>query len=153
MIVPEGMTQGYRVRGLLVEERAVPKERPRVGRGHAWTPERTVAWAEQVGWAWKGKHRFAEPYRGRVSLLLAFFFSQRVTAADLDNLVKGVSDALNGLAYVDDRQVDALIVRRYKAERDAVSIVVAEMGSEVAEMEPREVYSLGVFVAGACPYQ
>lgn len=34
------------------------------------------------------------------------------TNADIDNIAKGILDALNGTAYVDDRQCVELIVRR-----------------------------------------
>ena len=36
---------------------------------------------------------------------------------DLDNRVKPILDALSGPVYIDDRQVDRLVVQRFRAIR------------------------------------
>ncbi|MFT7880952.1 MAG: RusA family crossover junction endodeoxyribonuclease [Sulfurimonas sp.] len=45
---------------------------------------------------------------------------------DVDNLIKGVKDALNGIAYRDDAQVVSVHGRKQYADRDGIMIEVAE---------------------------
>ncbi len=80
----------------------VPKGRPRVYRGHANTPPRTVAAEKHVAFVLRAAG--LRPLPGPVHLLVRFF---RGTArrCDIDNLVKLVMDALNGIAWTDDDQV------------------------------------------------
>lgn len=83
------------------------KERPRLGRTRGdgsvtvYTPERTRDEEELIGWEWITKHGKREPYTGDVSLTLVFVGG----AGDVDNCAKTVLDALNLVAYLDDRQV------------------------------------------------
>jgi crossover junction endodeoxyribonuclease RusA len=82
----------------------VPKGRPRLGRGHAYTPSTTRAWEEHVGWAYKeagGPH-----YAGHVEVEM--LFRVKGQAGDLDNLQKSLLDGLNGVAWDDDSQVRVL---------------------------------------------
>ncbi len=103
------------------------KERPRFDRrtGIAYTPKRTRdaekavrdAWIDQVGRRWQG-------YEGEVRMLLVVerplpksapkrrIGEPDMSTPDLDNVLKAVGDALNGLAYKDDRQMtQARVVR------------------------------------------
>jgi len=77
-----------------------PKERARVTRHGAYTPNNTAGWETAVGWAYKGKAHFEGP----VAVRLRFYRETRRTV-DLDNLVKAVLDGLNSVAYHDDSQV------------------------------------------------
>ena len=45
---------------------------------------------------------------------------------DVDNYVKGVKDALNGVVYVDDSQVVALFISKWYSREPRVEIVVEE---------------------------
>ncbi len=81
----------------------VPKERPRVVNGRAYTPKRTRE-AEAVV---RLHARHLPCLAGPVRLSLAFYRANAVPC-DLDNLAKLVSDALNGQAFADDRQIVVL---------------------------------------------
>ena len=90
----------------------VPKGRPRFTQGRVYTPKRTLDYETQIGWAWleTGAPRFEGP----VSVEIIVREGKR-HPADLDNYIKIVLDALNGLAWADDRQVeriDANITRK-----------------------------------------
>lgn len=53
---------------------------------------------------------------------------------DVDNVAKAVLDALNGVAFADDRQVVALTVRKHPRERvenESMRIVVATVPSDM----------------------
>ena len=91
---------------LFVAGQPVPKQRPRVSNGHAYTPARTRAWEQEIGWMARAVGM--EPMAGDVGITLRFQRKGRVRA-DLDNLVKAVLDGLNGIAFGDDRQIIELV--------------------------------------------
>lgn len=91
----------------------VPKARPRLGRnGNVYTPAATAAAESAIGWRVKERYEGLAPTALPVGLAVAFDCrgsrGRRDGRADLDNLVKTVKDALNGIAWVDDSQVEEL---------------------------------------------
>jgi crossover junction endodeoxyribonuclease RusA len=89
----------------LVDGIAIAKQSTRFdGHGHAHTSARVKAWQETV--AWKAREVMAgrEPLSGPVAMRLVFILHNH-RRVDLDNLNKAVSDALNGIVYLDDNQV------------------------------------------------
>lgn len=107
----------------------VPKERARVVRGHAFTPERTRTAEAAIAWA--AKAAGVVPLSGPVALTCLFYCRNNVRG-DIDNLVKLCSDALNGVAWADDKQVVRL------------SATVA-----IDKANPRTWIKIGVVNAGA----
>ena len=97
-----------------IECRPRAKPRPRFGRGRAYTPPDYAKWEKKVALAIR-QHCIetgTKPATGPVMLHLRFFFRNktgtegpRAKKPDLDNLVKAVKDAANGILYVDDAQV------------------------------------------------
>jgi len=84
----------------------VPKARPRAGKGKVYTPRRTLAYEARVRQAARAGCRVA--YQGPVTLVVDFYLGTR-RRVDVDNLLKSVADALNGVAYGDDTQVVCLV--------------------------------------------
>lgn len=99
------------------------KGRPRLGKVGRdgivtiFTPGSTHDEEALIGWEWTSK------YRG--DLPLACPVAVRIVAvgggADADNVAKLVLDALNGIAYTDDRLVKHLSVKRLEASKDVPS--------------------------------
>ena len=96
----------------------VPKARPRVvtkgKRRFAYTPKKVKEWEAHV--KEEARRHFERPFDWPVVVSLIFYMprpkSRRLdfwvpTTPDLDNLEKSVLDALNGVAYTDDRLVVA----------------------------------------------
>ena len=46
-----------------------------------------------------------------------YFFPQGEMAADIDNCAKPILDAMTAKIYIDDKQVDRLVVQKFEPER------------------------------------
>ena len=108
----------------------VPKARPRVVNGHAYTPQRTTDYERTVQWCYRAAARNHLPLTVPCAVEMVFRFpvpasAQRKTMPDkikagdpyphipdTDNLVKSVTDALIGLAYTDDALVVQITARK-----------------------------------------
>lgn len=108
---------------LTVSGNPIPKGRPRIVDGHAYTPKATkdyetlVRGAAALAWT-------QEPMIGPLSLKLVFYRANR-RRADFDNLTKAVVDALQGIVIFDDNQiVTALIQKRFDSENPRVEITI-----------------------------
>lgn len=95
---------------LFVAGNPIPKERPRVVGGHAYTPKRTLEYEALVRDAaalrWHG-----DPEQKDIQVHLKFYRENR-RRVDIDNLAKAVLDALNGVVWVDDAQIQRLVLER-----------------------------------------
>lgn len=104
-----------------------PKQRPRVVNGHAYTPTTTRAYEYSVGWAARSAMGPREPMRGDVALDVTFKRRGK-RRADLDNLVKAVSDGCNGIVFRDDAQIVRITARvEYGATKPCVRVVCQEV--------------------------
>lgn len=104
--------------------RPLAKERPRATRtGHVYTPKRTAQYEKKVADAYTGP---LIPANHTVEVSLSFSKEGThivVTATknpdwksslrgDIDNYVKSILDALNGVAWEDDKQIIELTVKK-----------------------------------------
>lgn len=88
----------------------VPKERPRFGKsGRVYTPPRTAECELRIGWAARQARLPKIPKGVKVALAITFQFADN-RDRDGDNLLKTVMDALNGIAYDDDKQIKSFTV-------------------------------------------
>ena len=119
---------GYEIVSLPVEK-VVGKDRPRKGMyGNVYTPRRTQevekgvrdAWLRQCGMRWRewkdGPVRIRITSTRQLAKSNPKFWEGRADTGtpDWDNIGKLVCDALNGLAYSDDKYVDYALVRKSK---------------------------------------
>lgn len=107
----------------------VPKGRPRFTRtGHAYTPEKTAHYEARIRALYE-LHK-GEYFEGPIEVRLVFnmpipkSFTKKVKRlieggeyphtkkADLDNLIKSVTDAIIGVAYADDAQIVKLTAEK-----------------------------------------
>lgn len=107
-----------------------PKERPRATRtGHTYTPRRTREYEAAVKAAYMEQHgqtMLTGPLAAEITVYMAIPASASKQAReamaagkilptkrpDIDNCAKGILDALNGLAFEDDRQITGLLIRK-----------------------------------------
>ena len=121
----------------VVDMRPVPKGRPRVYHGRAITPGPTVRAEAMVRTQVMAQMcaRGMTAIEGPVELSLSFEYAYpkswaawrrvpalHVSPPDLDNLVKLVQDALNGICWHDDREVAIVSARKMWAPRDGIMI-------------------------------
>ena len=121
------------------------KDRPRFNRetGAIYTPRKTREYEELVAWCYKtqgGRNWLDQPVAVEI---IAFYAAPQVHKGkraamiagdilplikpDADNIAKIVLDALNGVAYNDDKQVADLSVRKRYAEEPKVLVRVEKI--------------------------
>lgn len=122
------------------------KARPRVTRtGHAYTPAATVAWENTIRLQAIHAMRGIDIPDGNLIVRMTFFFQPPKSYAkkrrellmnegrpmphkpDIDNLVKAVLDACNGIAYKDDAAVVEIDARKRYGEEDGVQVTIERL--------------------------
>jgi Holliday junction resolvase RusA-like endonuclease len=126
------------------------KQRPRMGKGHAYTPKETVEYEKLVKQSFLeqcGTKRF--PDDAAIMIEITAYFSIPRTYSktkkklcvdglqfplrkpDFDNIAKIIADSLNGLAYKD---VSAIVYGRinkaYTSDRERVEVKIWSIGGE-----------------------
>lgn len=122
------------------------KQRPRVLKsGVTYTPKETINYETFVKQLyWEQYHR-EKPFQGPVKMSIKAYFPipkssskkekklmwlglRRPTKKpDIDNIIKIISDALNGLAYDDDKQIVSCTVEKFYSEVPRVEIELEEV--------------------------
>ena len=99
-----------------VPGRPVPKERPRFNTrtGHAYTPRRTQEYESRVGW--HARLARVPMSEGDVAVKITLYGKRR---SDADNCAKSILDSLQGIAYVNDKQVVRLQVEWQQGDERA----------------------------------
>lgn len=104
----------------------VTKKRPRVTRGRGgYTPADTRRWEQAVGTyalAARADAKLRQPLLEPVAVYIELQLNGR--RGDLDNYAKSVLDALNGVVFEDDSQVELLLVYRVASEVEKTRVTV-----------------------------
>lgn len=122
----------------------IPKGRPRFTRtGHAYTPKRTSEYETNIADYYKMNNgRF---FDGPIAVRLVFYMpipkgtSKRlfnimkegdfphIKKPDLDNLVKAILDALNGVAFSDDSKITILRSSKMYSDSPGIWLEIKEV--------------------------
>lgn len=119
------------------------KARPRFSRGHTYTPKTTTDYEKLVASQYHGK-TYTDALRLDITAYFAIpksYTKKQIKAIregvrplkkpDIDNIAKIIMDALNGIAYEDDKQVvDLRLKKEYCKEGQPEGVSVAIMGVE-----------------------
>lgn len=118
---------------LVVPGNPLPKERPKHGKGRTFTPKVTRDAEQRVRAAFWQAHPNHVPLTGDLRVEVEFHRRTRHWV-DTDNLLKLVTDALNGVAYVDDKQISRIEGERFlgagEYARTVVRIEVRDEGEQ-----------------------
>lgn len=106
-----------------------PKERPRFGKGHVFSSETQKDDQERLQGHFADV--FPNPLDGTIAVACLFYRSSQ-HHVDIDNLVKQVFDAANGIIWHDDAQVTACIeTLEVDREHPRIAIGVVPYGCSV----------------------
>ena len=131
----------------------IPKDRPRVVKGHVYTPKETVEQEETIVLVYKSIYhdfKFDQyvPLRVETDFYLEISKTDRqkkkvfekiksgkirptkAKALDVDNGLKLVLDALNKVAYFDDSQIVETLARKYYSEKPRTEIRIMRVQSD-----------------------
>ena len=134
---------------LIVYGDPVPQGRPRFTNGHAYDPQRSQNYKKLVRF-WVTQHLKKipgfKPFENALCVDLIFYMGipsswskkkriqaingeiRPISRPDADNLCKSVTDAVNGLLWVDDSIItDLSVKKRYTGELARVQIKIAEV--------------------------
>lgn len=122
------------------------KGRPRFNKfGHAYTPKDTRDYEEYVRYCFASAYPIAEPIDTPVKITIVAYhgipksYSKRraedcfndverpTKKPDVDNIAKAILDALNGVAWLDDKQVIAMRVIKTWHHVAHTDVVVEEL--------------------------
>lgn len=83
---------------------------------------------------WQAKEQGAVPIAGPVAVTIDAYRPRRV--GDIDAPLKVLLDALTGIAYEDDGQIEWLLIRRHDdAKNPRVELTIEPVGEQQAQME------------------
>lgn len=122
------------------------KQRPKFNGRFAYTPKETVEYENLVKLQYQlqcGNYRYAddvplvvaifahlEPPQSASNIKKTRMLNQEeypLKKPDVDNVAKIILDALNGIAYRDDKQVVTLIVKKLYAGESGVGVTISEV--------------------------
>ena len=120
------------------------KERPRLARGIVYTPAKTVAYEnfikgcyiEQCGNVSFGDRSIKMHIKAYVPVLTKFRKAEKIAALegkikptakpDADNILKALLDALNEVAYDDDRYIYQISVERVYSNKPRTEVTISD---------------------------
>jgi Holliday junction resolvase RusA-like endonuclease len=121
----------------VINARPQPKERSRTAKnGHHYTPARTVNFELLVAMEFRRQHPGHKPLTGPLGLCVVAEYQRPRTVAkgywhtgtgDLDNICKAISDGLNRVAWLDDRQVASLIAQKTWGKTDRIEVMIVPL--------------------------
>ena len=116
--------------------KAVPKGRPRLSKwGGVFTPKETRAFEDAIKMMAKSQYRGA-PVLCPLLVMMEFVFkspkkpTKPYPRGDLDNFIKAVGDALNGIVYVDDTQIVGISAFKRYGFEDKIVMTIIPASSE-----------------------
>lgn len=117
-----------RIVAFTVPGRPRGKERPRMGRnGKFYTPRTTREYEESVAWFAKAAYK-GEPTKDPVRLDMTIRSSK--SKADTSNILKSIEDGMNGIVYVDDKQIKEIHISRIEGDGEGVDVTVSLLKKE-----------------------
>lgn len=104
------------------------KQRPRFANGHAYTPQETKDYERELATHAKRAGATPLPHPCVIDVTATFKRPKKsdyycMKRPDVDNILK-MMDALNGVAWVDDKQVVSATVSKNYGEKDCIEFEI-----------------------------
>ena len=119
----------------MAEIAPVPFSRPRFGKSkQVFDSPRYSAFKKALGYQARTAMRGKEILTGAVKMKITFYKRRKISSrqfGDVDNLMKAVLDALNGVCYVDDSQVTELYGVKKFSDKPKIVIQIEEVKENV----------------------
>ena len=131
------------IQTICINVQPIPKSRPRfTSSGQVYTASRTRNYEQCLKTAMK-EQMLLQPFEKAVSLDLTFVFTpikdkrkqKLIPNGDIDNLVKSVQDAANGILYIDDKQVNHLTAHKMYGDESKIVIKIWETIDDVPSLK------------------
>lgn len=128
-----------------IDGKVQAKQRPRLGKYGTYTPAETKNYENWVKLCFINKYPNFKPLEKALKVKIFAYYeipqskSKKIKLdmlddklrptikPDTDNIAKSILDSLNKIAYLDDKQVVDLIVKKMYAEKPCVYVVIEEI--------------------------
>lgn len=129
----------------VIPGRVQAKQRPRFNGKFAYTPKQTVEYENWIRTCLLDKYKeikpFEEPLKAKI---IAYYEIPKSTSKkkkqqmlnceifptvkpDTDNIAKSILDSLNGIAYLDDKQIVKLEIEKYYSQAPSTVVMIEEI--------------------------
>ena len=101
---------------IIIEGDPHPMARPRVVKGHVYYLSRDIEWRELIRWTCLQAMARREPYECALEVRAKFYRKLNPVSkcyGDIDNLLKGLFDGMNGIVFKDDSQIVKVTAEKY----------------------------------------
>lgn len=133
------------MRGFNIPGKIQAKQRPRFNGIYVYTPDRTTNYENWVKACYLEKYNNEKLLETSLEVYIRAYFEIPKSVSkkkkqqmleneisptikpDTDNIAKSILDSLNGIAYLDDKQVIRLTVEKWYAEIPSVSVEIKEV--------------------------
>ena len=121
-----------------------PRFNPMNPAAHPRTPEATLVYENLIGWEYRRQCKGSFPEKVPVRMQIKAYYTIPASASkkrkqmmangeerptkkpDIDNIVKVVADALNGVAYKDDTQIVFVAAKKAYSAEEGLDVIVEE---------------------------
>ena len=132
---------------IIIQGKVQAKQRPRFNGKITYTPEQTKNYENWVKLSFINQYPNFKPLENELALSIKAYFEipksvskkkreqmlngniRPTIKPDLDNIAKSILDALNKLAYLDDKQIVLLKVEKFYDVNPRVELMVEEISS------------------------
>jgi len=123
----------------------VAKGRPRLSKWGTYTPKKTVEYENLVKLSYIEKNKGEPLLKNQLKINIKLYFqipksvSKKKRKAmlegeirydkrpDIDNCIKSITDALNGIAYTDDKQIVEVNAYKYYSDEPKTEVCIEEI--------------------------
>lgn len=102
---------------IVIEGDVIPAARPRFSNRRCYQPKRNQEYRQKVQTAARLAMKGAEPLTDEICAAVKIYRKYKRSSrifGDVDNHIKAIFDALNGVVFVDDSQICRCVVEKYQ---------------------------------------